>query len=321
VYSFGVVLYRIFTAGMLPYYYDNQRRTYVYQSLDARVAGETIPANQISDQLNRLLERMLDRDPRTRISLDGVLAHDWFTVDKMDLPPIGVPTDIRVVEAQAIARSLSVEAALDGLVLVEPKIMELKVTLTKNRCDKLSELAVLVKEKMLQHRDRHADAIVSLSYPEFNDIMTTCGLQHLGVQSVFELLDLDTNRQIDFRELTLLLSMSGMFTDAEIAEHYSFNVLDTNGDGEISLGELQAALGEPVTFIDRSQSDSDYQLTRMSSGDSGIQFLFQYIRNTSADGNITREQFAKFFTREGSTVDPSYKHAHDFLTAVSLRRK
>jgi serine/threonine protein kinase len=97
VYSFGVVLYLIFTKGQLPYSEYAE-----YRPLDARVQqdGGGVPNNQISSQLNDLLRRMLDRNLESRITLDEVLVHPWFTVDKQVLPLVGVPVGLSAVEVQ-----------------------------------------------------------------------------------------------------------------------------------------------------------------------------------------------------------------------------
>jgi Ca2+-binding EF-hand superfamily protein len=202
---------------------------------------------------------------------------------------------------------------------VDSKIKRLKDALTKDRCDKLIELARLIKTKICQQQSQ-PDSIVSLTYPEFETILTSCGLQHLGTRAFFDLLDLDMNSQIDYRELTLLLCMSGMFTDVEIAENYSFNILDTNGDGQISNDELRSALGN-ITFIDRSENGGGAFLQRITSGSDEITRLFEYIRENCSDGNISKTQFALFFTQNGEGIEDTYhRHAHAFLTATSLRR-
>ncbi|XP_051122911.1 CBL-interacting protein kinase 2-like [Andrographis paniculata] len=72
IWSCGVVLFVLF-AGYLPFYDQNVMEMYrkIFR------AEYTCP-EWCSPQVSRLLSRMLDPNPKTRVSIDGIMATPWF---------------------------------------------------------------------------------------------------------------------------------------------------------------------------------------------------------------------------------------------------
>ena len=73
LWSAGILLYAI-THGELPYEDDNTQRL-----LQKIIYTEPEYSPTISPQLKDLLQRMLEKDPRDRITLQGIKEHPWFS--------------------------------------------------------------------------------------------------------------------------------------------------------------------------------------------------------------------------------------------------
>ncbi|CAJ1935682.1 unnamed protein product [Sphenostylis stenocarpa] len=81
IWSSGVILYYML-AGYLPFNSDNIRITY----LKTCVADFTCPSF-FSPSLKRLIKRILDPNPATRITVDAIFRDEWFNGDTVDHPP------------------------------------------------------------------------------------------------------------------------------------------------------------------------------------------------------------------------------------------
>lgn len=77
IWSLGVVLYQLMT-GKYPFDGFN-----VNKIAEAILYGN-FKAPNVSKNLKDLLSRMLEKDPKKRISLDEILSHDWIVSNVSD---------------------------------------------------------------------------------------------------------------------------------------------------------------------------------------------------------------------------------------------
>lgn len=67
---------------------------------------------------------------------------------------------------------------------------------------------------------------ISLTLEAYNNLMAQCGVAYLGKETVFRSYDLDVDGRIDYRELSLLLHMMGLYSTEDIVRHFSFPLVN-----------------------------------------------------------------------------------------------
>jgi len=195
---------------------------------------------------------------------------------------------------------------------------------------------------MLEHGRRDDGRLVSISYPEFKQVMQESGLPFLAENhELFDVCDIDPkNNALDYREIALLLHLLGLFSTEEIVKHFVFTLIDLDGNHSLDAHEIFAAIGKlMLEVIERPprsspravdgaasavQSDSaaagdgaSVGVRTESSSDSqtpvDISSLEVLLQSVSAGEAIDEKKLFDFFSTGDKSRDRTQRILHEYL--------
>ena len=76
LWSYGCIMYALLS-GSLPFDHESQKQT-IKMTLENKLEFDLPCWNNISEDCKDIINRLLDKDPKTRITLDKALSHKWF---------------------------------------------------------------------------------------------------------------------------------------------------------------------------------------------------------------------------------------------------
>jgi serine/threonine protein kinase len=76
LWSFGCIMYALLS-GSLPFDHESQKQT-IKMTLENKLEFDLPCWENISVDCKDIINRLLDKDPNTRITLDKALSHKWF---------------------------------------------------------------------------------------------------------------------------------------------------------------------------------------------------------------------------------------------------
>ncbi|KAH0706638.1 hypothetical protein KY285_011141 [Solanum tuberosum] len=243
VWSAGVMLY-ILLSGVPPFWAETERGIFD-AILKEDIDFESQPWPSITSSAKDLVRKMLNKDPKQRISAAQVLEHPWLKVG-------GVASD----------------KPLDNAVLSRMKqfraMNKLKRLALKVIAENLSADEILGLKSMFQNID--TDNSGTITYEELKSGLARLGskLTEAEVKQLMEAADVDGNGSIDYIEfITATMHKHRLERDENL--YKAFQYFDKDGSGFITRDELETSMeehgiGDPASIreiISEVDADND----------------------------------------------------------------
>ncbi|GMI81629.1 calcium-dependent protein kinase 17 [Hibiscus trionum] len=222
IWSIGVMLY-IFLSGVPPFWAESENG--IFNSiLRGHIDFTSDPWPAISPQAKELVKKMLNMDPKQRLTAVQVLSHPWI---KEDGEAPDTPLD------NAVMSRLKQFKAMNNFKKVALRVIA--------GC--LSEEEIMGLKEMFKGMDTDNSGTITLE--ELKQGLSKQGtkLTEYEVQQLMEAADADGSGTIDYDEfITATIHMNRM--DREDHLYHAFQHFDKDGSGYITTEELEQALRE-----------------------------------------------------------------------------
>ncbi|KAG6420487.1 hypothetical protein SASPL_117018 [Salvia splendens] len=220
VWSAGVILY-ILLSGVPPFWAETEKGIFD-AILNEEVDFDSQPWPSISNSAKDLVRKMLNKDPRRRITSAQVLEHPWIKGQASDKP-------------------------IDGAVLSRMKqfmaMNKLKKLALKVIAQSLSEEEIKGLKAMFTNMD--TDNSGTITFEELKTGLARLGskLSETEVQQLMEAADVDGNGTIDYIEfITATMHRHKLERDEHLFKAFQF--FDKDNSGYITMDELETAMKE-----------------------------------------------------------------------------
>ncbi|KAL3619222.1 Calcium-dependent protein kinase 15 [Castilleja foliolosa] len=222
IWSAGVMLY-ILLCGVPPFWGENEENIF-----DAIKHGHldfvSDPWPSISSSAKDLVKKMLQSDPKDRLTAAEVLNHPWM---REDGDASDKPLDIAVLSRMKQFRAMN----------------KLKKVALKVIAENLSEEEIIGLKEMFKSMD--TDNSGTITYEELKAGLPKLGtkLSESEVKQLMEAADVDGNGTIDYIEfITATMHMNRMEREDHL--YKAFEYFDKDKSGYITMEELEHALKE-----------------------------------------------------------------------------
>ncbi|KAE9596526.1 hypothetical protein Lal_00007327 [Lupinus albus] len=219
IWSAGVILY-ILLSGVPPFWAENEQGIFD-AVLHGHIDFASDPWPSVSTNAKDLVKKMLQADPKERLSAVNVLNHPWMREDGASDKPL----DIAVLSRMKQFRAMN----------------KLKKVALKVIAENLSEEEIIGLKEMFKSMDTDNSGTIT-----FEELKT--GLPKLGtklseseVRQLMEAADVDGNGTIDYIEfITATMHMNRVEREDHL--YKAFEYFDSDRSGYITTEELESAL-------------------------------------------------------------------------------
>ncbi|KAL8269986.1 hypothetical protein Esti_006086 [Eimeria stiedai] len=220
VWSAGVMMY-ILLCGYPPFNAPSDRGI----MNKVRAGHYTFPDaewSKVSLQAKDLISRLLDRHPRTRISAEQAIRHQWFNMhmpDSVSTEPLGIDILSKFRRFQSLSRLKKLALTVIAQHLDDSEIESLKAVFTQ--------------------LDTRGDGVLSID--EVREGIARSGVRlpsDMVLEEVLTEVDTAGTGTIDYTEFIAACLHQSHYIREE-ACRAAFRVLDINGDGHVSAEELK----------------------------------------------------------------------------------
>ncbi|KAG2677139.1 hypothetical protein I3843_12G086900 [Carya illinoinensis] len=220
IWSIGVILY-ILLSGVPPFWGENEQSIF-----DAILRGHidfsSDPWPSISSSAKDLVKKMLQENPKERLSSLQVLHHPWM---REDGDVSDKPLDIAVLTRMKQFRAMN----------------KLKKVALKVIAENLSEEEIIGLKEMFKSMDTDNSGTITLEELKAGLPKLGTKLSESEVRQLMEAADVDGNGTIDYIEfITATMHMNRM--DREDHLYKAFEYFDKDKSGYITMEELENAL-------------------------------------------------------------------------------
>ncbi|KAJ1605639.1 calcium/calmodulin-dependent protein kinase [Cryptosporidium canis] len=295
VWSVGVIMYSIIT-GRHPF--CGKTRAETRHNICHGVAAIS-EITCVSNACKSLLARLLEKNPRERISVDEALGHDWFSVSHSSYCEVDIGAPL-LAHLKAYTRQSDLKH-----ILIHMLSHQLALDTTQ----------INMATSVFKSLDTDNDGSLSVSE-------LSCGLQKLGISPressiIIKAMDIDGNGAISYSEF---ISACHIWRQNEVRQLKSFFMkIDRNNQGKITREEfkqlLKAQKSKLLSNITRSFSagnDVNYR-TILPSSNQGVYTEWDSVLDeidTNKDGLIDWKEFCTFIVDYFNASRESLKSGH-----------
>ncbi|QCD98749.1 calcium-dependent protein kinase [Vigna unguiculata] len=276
VWSAGIILY-ILLSGVPPFWAESEKGIFD-AILEGKLDLESAPWPSISAAAKDLIRKMLNHDPKKRITAAEALEHPWM---KEGGEASDKPIDNAVLTRMKQFRAMN-----------KMKKLALKVI-----AENLSEEEIKGLKQMFNNMD--TDRSGTITYEELKSGLTKLGskLSEYEIKQLMEAADVDKSGTIDYQEfITATINRHKLEKEENLFK--AFQYFDKDNSGYITREELRQALTE-------------YQMGDEATIDEVIDDV-----DTDNDGKINYQEFVAMMRKGILDIDekekPRYKSHYMF---------